>query len=612
MKSRASFFNCAVLRKNLQRCFPLIAIYTIIWAVAMPLSFLNRQSYYLRDDRIRYLFRDILEYGQNLGSVAAITYALALTMVIFSYLYNARSANMIHAFPIRREGLFVTNYVSGLVAFFGPNLLILLTSMLALHGRCSDALMQWFLMIGLQFMFFYGFAVLLAQLTGHIVALPIFYAILNFVVVVLQLILSYMLPNWVYGMPNQITYSATAFSPMVHILAETSCKYTGETAAYYNAWDYLWILFAVGIVFAVVAFLLYRSRRIESAGDAIAVPKLRPVFKYCFSFGCAIILGAAIIAVLNLNLRFGRHVAATICMIVGAFIGYFGSEMALKKKINVFTRGWIGFGIVCVVIIAVPLLCKFNAFGYSTYQPNRDEIVGVNFDYVCNTDDFVRDEHTIDTVLALHRELIENPPLYEDDLTDPALTSGNRTFQVCYKLQDGTIVLREYEFFITDNEWHLNYPLTERVEDLMNLPTLVQLHYCPQVKLTVNNIVNASLEFYGVDGLENNYFDLMPQDVLYVYEHAILPDILAGDLFHTDYTFKVEDYEKYNTTTEATSVQIEKYEAEPHFYLSFNVVTTDGYHEYFYFNIHQDAKRSFTALKNLALQYEAMKSAEQE
>ena len=612
MKSRASFFNCAILRKNLQRCLPLIVIYTLIWAVALPITFFNRQSYYLRADRAQYLFRDILEYGQALGSVAAIIYALALTMVIFSYLYNARSANMIHAFPIRREGLFVTNYVSGLIAFFGPNLLIVLTSMLALHGRCTDALMQWFLMTGLQFMFFYGFAVLLAQLTGHIVALPIFYAILNFTVIVLEMILSYMLPNWIYGMADNFSYSATEFSPLVHILGETSCRYIGETAAYYNAWEYLWIICAVGIVFSLVAFLLYRGRRIESAGDAIAVSKLRPVFKYCFSFGCAIILGAAIIAVLNLNLRFGRHGAATICMIVGAFIGYFGSEMALKKKINVFTRGWVGFAVVCVVIVAVPLLCKFDVFGYSSYQPERSEIVGVNFNYLCEEDDFVGDEQTIDMVYALHKELIENPPLYEDDLSDPALTGGNRSFQVCYKLMNGTVVRREYEFFITDNEWHLNYPLTERVENVMNLPSLVMLHNCPQVKLTVNNIVNASLEGYDVEGIENNYYDLTPQDVLWVYEQAILPDIMAGNLFKTDYTFKVEDYEKYNATTEASTVQLEKYDANPRFFLTFNVVTQEGYHEYFHFTIHQDAERSFTALKNLALQYEAMNSTEHE
>ena len=59
MKSRTSFFNFAVLRKNLQRCLPLIVIYTLVWAVAMPLNFISQNIYYA--DRTRQLFRNILE-----------------------------------------------------------------------------------------------------------------------------------------------------------------------------------------------------------------------------------------------------------------------------------------------------------------------------------------------------------------------------------------------------------------------------------------------------------------------------------------------------------------------------------------------------------------------
>ena len=613
MKSRTSFFNFAVLRKNLQRCLPLIIIYTMIWVVAMPLNFLNRQSYYLRDDRIRYLFRDILEYGQNIGTVAAAVYALALAMVIFSYLYNARSANMIHAFPIRREGLFVTNYVSGLVAFFGPNLFVVLTSMLALQGKCAEALLQWFAMTGLVFIFCYSFAVFLAQLTGHIVALPIFYVILNFVVVVMEIIFSYILPSWVYGMPNELSYSTTEFSPLVHIFAETRCRYSGDTAAYYNGWKYLIILCMVGVVFAVLAFLLYRKRRIESSGDAIAIPILRPVFKYCFSFGCAIVLGALILSVLGLDIRIGNFLPSSICMIVGAFIGYFGSEMALNKKINVFTKGWLGYGAVCLIIVAIPLLCRIDAFGYSSYQPDRDDIVGVNFDYSCDAERYVGDNQTIDMVYALHKELIENRPLYEEDLSDPALTGGNRTYQVRYLLKNGTVVLREYEFFITDNQWHLNYPLTERVEDLMNLPSLMQLRYCPLTKPTVNNIFYGELYCYGIENIDYRNYTLTARDVLAVYEQAILPDILAGTICQTDYTFKVQDDEKYVTVEENDAVpQSTAAKEEAHFSFNFSVVTEDGSHEYVYFSINNPESRSFAAMKELALKYEALDTAESE
>ena len=41
-------------------------------------------------------------------------------MAVFSYLYASRSGGMLHALPLRREGLFLTNLLSGLVMMAIP------------------------------------------------------------------------------------------------------------------------------------------------------------------------------------------------------------------------------------------------------------------------------------------------------------------------------------------------------------------------------------------------------------------------------------------------------------------------------------------------------------
>ena len=58
------------------------------------------------------------------GPVVACLYGVAVAMAVFSYLYSARSVSLMHSLPIRRSGLFLTNYISGLLFFVVPNLIL--------------------------------------------------------------------------------------------------------------------------------------------------------------------------------------------------------------------------------------------------------------------------------------------------------------------------------------------------------------------------------------------------------------------------------------------------------------------------------------------------------
>ena len=54
-------------------------------------------------------------------------------------------------------------------------------------------------------------------------------------------------------------------------------------------WWRLWVLAAVGVVFALLGLVLFRHRDLECAGDAVAFPVLVPVFQVL----CAIFVAAA-------------------------------------------------------------------------------------------------------------------------------------------------------------------------------------------------------------------------------------------------------------------------------------------------------------------------------
>mgnify|MGYP006990310965 CR=1 FL=1 len=52
----------------------------------------------------------------------ALSFGILLAMALFSYLMSSRSCQAIHALPIRREGLLLTNYVSALGFIAVPSL----------------------------------------------------------------------------------------------------------------------------------------------------------------------------------------------------------------------------------------------------------------------------------------------------------------------------------------------------------------------------------------------------------------------------------------------------------------------------------------------------------
>ena len=113
---------------------------------------------------------------------ALLAVALLCAMAVFSYLYASRSVGMLHALPLRREGLFLTNYLSGLLFLLLPNLAVFLLALAAevFAGTVVfSSLFTWLVVVSLFGLFFYSFAVFCAMFTGHLLALPVFYGVLN-------------------------------------------------------------------------------------------------------------------------------------------------------------------------------------------------------------------------------------------------------------------------------------------------------------------------------------------------------------------------------------------------------------------------------------------------
>ena len=117
MKSKISFFNKTIFKKNATLYWPIWVLYTVLLLFVQPVMFWSDCYYsryyeeYTYQDKLRDLM-DVIYLDVHVYFIAFM--ALASGMALFHYLYNHKSANMIHAFPVDRTQLFGTNVVSGI------------------------------------------------------------------------------------------------------------------------------------------------------------------------------------------------------------------------------------------------------------------------------------------------------------------------------------------------------------------------------------------------------------------------------------------------------------------------------------------------------------------
>ena len=162
----------------------------------------------------------------------------------------------------------------------------------------------WFLTQLLCVLFFYSFAVFCAMFTGHILALPAFYIILNFLASILSFIIQGLLSAFLYGFVyssplDRLALWLTPFRKLIDVLDVRADAALADTAGPITAGTYTLcglgyaIIYAVaGLVLACLALLVYRRRHLETAGDIVAVKWVRPIFKYGFASCAAVTFGS--------------------------------------------------------------------------------------------------------------------------------------------------------------------------------------------------------------------------------------------------------------------------------------------------------------------------------
>nr|MCR5784750.1 hypothetical protein [Eubacterium sp.] len=252
------------------------------------------------------------------------------------------------------------------------------------------------------------------------------------------------------------------FSPVIKMSSSFSCSCSWETAKLNVYGIYYPLIYAiVGIVFLVIAFVMYEKRKSENAGSAIAFSFAKPIFKYCVALyaglGIGELITVLVVEVYGTGYVYNNKNSAIIypMAVIFSILGFYAAEMIMNKTTRVF-KGSLK-KVVPVGALMVLLIACFNmdVFGYEEYIPSADNVsyVSVGLNSLSEGNFESDNEGVIEQVSELHSYIIENKAasennyaVYESDMLTGTEYSEyvETTIDIVYTLNNGRVVKRNY------------------------------------------------------------------------------------------------------------------------------------------------------------------------
>lgn len=480
MRSKTLYFNGTLFRKNLSRFWPLWGGAAFLGSL-FPLAMLLNLMSLTQADRPAALDFTGLYYETLNYAVPAISllYAILCAMAVWSYLYNSRSVGLLHTLPIRREGLFLTNLLSGMAMMLIPyavvGTLCLLISA-AFGALDMGPYLVTVLGVAGESLFFFASATLTAMVVGNLLALPALYLLLHFLAVLLEWLFGMLVQGFLFGLESgyQISSTAAWLSPAVGLMEHVNVDRTYQeipsigggmdevlqSVSLENSWV-IGVYALAGVVLLALAWLLYRRRRSESAGDVVAVGALRPLFRYGLAALAALVGGVALYELVWRSFRYEEYYEAApmaVCMLIAGAIGYYGASMLLAKSLRVFRGSWKGLALVAAGCAAVCCVLHFDLLHVEDQVPQVQETETLEFRVAGNSYTLYggQDDALMEQLRQLHQAIVAeegyivSESAAAHDMADPSLETVTWTgLRLKYTLKNGDQVRRWYSVPLT-------------------------------------------------------------------------------------------------------------------------------------------------------------------
>jgi len=429
MKLRTSYFNAKVLRKDITRFCPVWALYGVFLVIYL-MALNGRSSPGAVANSMIELF--------TLMTWTNLFYGFICAGVLFGDLFHSRMCNALHAMPMRREGWFLTHLAAGILFALVPNGIFTLITGVMMEQYYYIALI-WLAVMMLQYLFFFSLGVFSAMCAGNRLAMTAIYGIINFFSAIVYWLATLLYEPLLYGVTlNDSDF--TFFCPAIYLTPEKYVLFTyGKIRCQWGGfipenWCYLFAIAGLGVILLVASMLIYRRRKLESAGDFISLRPCAPVFLVILS----LVSGAVFYALaeaFDVTLPY-------FFLVFGMAVGFFIGRMLLDRTVKVFRlKSFLGFAVLTAVLLGSLLMTRLDPMGIIGYVPPTEQIDQVQmylsedrYNFNLDSKGFT-DEESIQQIRQLHKQL----------LVERSHSSGE-TCEVyfTYRLKNGTTVSRQY------------------------------------------------------------------------------------------------------------------------------------------------------------------------
>ena len=507
MKSRTSFFNTTVLRKDITRFAPVWGLYTIGLLLFMFVPYLEGDT----SDTA-----NMLADCMSTMVLVNIIYGGISALMVFGDLFKTRLCYATHALPLRREGWFLTHFTAGMLFSLVPNLLLALLFLPLLQGSWYMSFL-WLAVMLLQYLFFFGTGAFCAVCAGSRLGAAAAYLIVHFGLLLVEWYADNLFVPLLYGME----YRGTVVELMMPVSYISDLEFISFTrrpftlnAFIFEDWLYVGIVAAIGVLLSVLAVLIYRKRNLETAGDFLSLPAAKPVFLVIYTLTVGFVVSQMI------YLRY-------LGLFVGLFIGFFTGKMLLERTVKVF-RGWnfLGFGVIVSVLALAVGLTALDPFGVTRYVPDTEDVEALYFYdssdshlylYEDSTGREIRDSEKIEQFRQLHLDVCDGRYQDADESTPDDVNTVSVYLQ--YELKSGRTVLRRYEIPVETTHGAF---IRRELSDWRSV------FYVNDWEAFASNVPQVELELLGEEGI--GHYTLSDPAVIRGLLEAVKADCDAGNM----------------------------------------------------------------------------------
>lgn len=397
MTSRSLFFK--LMKEDMKRKLWAIGLAFLVFFFEMPVAAAMGISELLRSyerwieygislgdgitpemelaERMRGLVETILGLDNMLMVFTMITAALVLALTGFMYMHSKKQMDFYHSIPVRRELIFAVKYLDSIFIVMVMYLfnMFLAFGIFAANGislsLMFDAGFVTFFVHMAGFLLCYGLMTIAVMLTGNFfvsilggIALfsyvPAFGALLTGL-----MYMFFVTVNFRVFSLNQAMVHGSPIPYYIFLAVDGSGL---DMEKYGSLMGRVGIAFAVAVVMAVIALVLYRFRPSESAGKAMAFNVSKAPIKILIVTPVTICM-----SILFWNIYYSLP-WAVFGFVFGLFITHGIIEIIYHFEFRKLFANPLHIGICAALSLAVIGIFRYDVIGYDRYLPSENEL----------------------------------------------------------------------------------------------------------------------------------------------------------------------------------------------------------------------------------------------